>query len=515
VNFGAGSGSTARTLSSEHRARLKERALNSDLCAKLGFHSIEKVRQGQTVPSKAIAFDYVVKGEVWNTKHRFGKGDMPWEYPGKALRLWNVDSLIPEPAPDEMVIITEGEFDGAACIQSGLVRVVSVPNGAPSSQSEQGDRRYSYLFKSNGRELIPDLVKFNRYVIATDGDEKGRWLRDELAVRLGDEKCSWVEWPSGCKDANDVLKAHGDRELHGAVWSARKMWNDVLGNIDDFIDREATSYRIGIPDIMFKVELPTFLVMMGPYHCGKSTFLRQMLWSLWKAHGWPFLLTCLEEPVKPRIRDHFRALEIGRHPANFSWNGKTAEEEIARADEQIRKAAMFLTRPLDKLLDPSSFLNFAELAVRRDGVRVIALDPVNELDHNIVGNEAHYWANFILECKRLADAYRLLFIVSGHPPKDAYQKLTFGKLLKAIDMAGGASWGNKGDITLNFWMPEMNRDGEKNTRVTLMHHEKSKDHESMGQPALYELTHYPGINRFEVTGRGWDLWQSKKKGASE
>lgn len=489
-----------REISAEHRARLSERGLNSDLCAKLGIHS----------RGKAIAFDYIVMGQVWNTKIRHGKGDMPWELKDKPLKLWNFDSLRPEQKPGEAVILTEGEFDGAACIQSGFGRVVSVPNGAPSFQNEQGDKRYAYLFKADGRSLIPDLEKFDRYILATDGDEKGRWLRDELAIRLGDDKCSWVEWPKGCKDANDVLKALGDNELRNVVHSARRMWNDELGNLDDFVDREAVSYPIGIPEIMFKVELPTFLVMMGPYHCGKSTFLRQMLWGMWKRNGWPFLLTCLEEPVKPRIRDHFRALEIGRHPSNFSWNGKTAEEEIARADAEIRKAAMFLVRPIDKLMSPSLFLDRAELAVRRDGVKVVALDPVNELDHNIVGNEAHYWSDFILQCKRLADAYRILFIVSGHPPKDAYQKLVFGKLLKAIDMAGGASWGNKGDITLCFWMPEKNKDGEKNTNVTLMHHEKSKDHESMGRPALYELTHQPGINRFQVTGRGWDLWQSKK-----
>jgi hypothetical protein len=138
-------------------------------------------------------------------------------------------------------------------------------------------------------------------------------------------------------------------------------------------------------------------------------------------------------------------------------------------------------------------------------VKVVCLDPINELDHDIGRNETLYWAKFIMDCKRLADEYRLLFIASGHPAKDSYGRLGVGKLLRAIDMSGSANWGNKADHTLCLWLPD------PESGRTLLHHEKSKDHDTMGKPMLYEMKHVPGINKFQVGDRGWNLWKSKGK----
>lgn len=484
------------SLTEEHaRAITSRRGLNSGLCQKLGMH---------THDAKTIGFHYLKNGEIYNTHLRKAGKEMPWVIPAKdkPLIFWNIDCLKTVEAGDR-IVITEGEFDGIACVQAGFERTVSVPNGAPQSNREEGSR-YGYLLA--GKELIPELrdaiAKGCRITLAVDGDEKGRWLRDDLAVRIGDEHCSWVEWPEGCKDANDALQRHGEAELRSAILSARPMWNDELGSLDDFTRRQSVSYPTGIPDFGLKIELPSLLLMMGAYHTGKSTFLRQLLWSLWKTHKWRFLLTCLEEPVWPRIVGHFCALEIGRHPANFGWGGKDASEEIARAEAEIRRAARFLVRPKRELLSRKRFFDRVELAVRRDGVRVIGLDPVNELDHDIGPNETLYWANFIMDCKALADEYQLLFIICGHPSKDGYLRLLKSretKLPQLVDMAGSMNWANKADIGITISKPNPDKP------ITWLYHEKAKDHETMGKPTLYELTHHPGINRFEITGQGFEL----------
>jgi twinkle protein len=483
-------------ISTEHIERLKARRLNSDLCAKLGLHTHNGV----------MAFDYIVDGQVWNTKLRKGKGDMPWLQSGKDLRLWNIDCLREPPEPDEILVITEGEPDGVAVIQSGFVRVVSVPNGAPSAANEEGDKRYAYLFGKGGR-LLPEIQRFvdhGQIVLAVDGDEKGEWLRDQLALRIGAHRCSWVDWPAGCKDANDVLINGGtEADLQRIIMAAKPMWVDELAGIDDIPERNAAIYETGIEKFGLKIELPSFMVMLGPYGCGKSTFLRQFLWSLWQKNGWKFMLTCLEEPVRNRVRDHFLALSSGRR--YFATNDDSKYDKMERAEQQLRDAAMFLMRSKRGLLTPDRFLGLAEMAARRDGVKVIALDPVNELDHHVGKNETHYWANFIIECKRLADDYGLLFIASGHPGKDAYQKLNFGTLLRAIDFTGSANWGNKADHSLCFWRPS-----NPDASVTLMHHEKSKDHDTMGKPALYELTLDQSAGAFHITDKGWNLWKPKK-----
>jgi hypothetical protein len=244
--------------------------------------------------------------------------------------------------------------------------------------------------------------------------------------------------------------------------------------------------------------------MMGPYGHGKSTFLRQLLWQLWKKHRWRFLLTCLEEPVWPRIGNHFRQLHLNRILSHDTVPGMPTDEDIAAADDEIRKAAMFLTRPRNRLLGIEDFFDMVELAVRRDGVKVVGLDPVNDLDHKIDGNEAHYWANFVMRCKWLADEYKLLFIACAHPPASAYGNLNQRQLLRLVNTAGGATWGNKADLGLCFWKPSDESD------VTLLHHEKSKNHDTMGKPALYALRHIQ-MGKFEVEDEGWNLWKPKKK----
>jgi twinkle protein len=69
---------------------------------------------------------------------------------------------------DRQLIITEGEYDGLACIQAGFHDVVSVPNGAPAGENEEGKARYAYLYRCG--KLLPELDKFGSFVLAVDGD---------------------------------------------------------------------------------------------------------------------------------------------------------------------------------------------------------------------------------------------------------------------------------------------------------------------------------------------------------
>ena len=134
--------SGASTIIPEHAKRLRERGLDPTLCARLGVHSLPG----------AIGFHYhALNGQLHNTKIRRGKGDMPWATAGKQLMLWNLSCLADDPAPDEAVIITEGEFDALACVQAGLTRVVSVPNGA-----QHGEHGFQYLYR-NGQSGEPKL----------------------------------------------------------------------------------------------------------------------------------------------------------------------------------------------------------------------------------------------------------------------------------------------------------------------------------------------------------------------
>ena len=51
---------------------------------------------------------------------------------------------------------------------------------------------------------VPDLI--DKIIIATDNDKSGLAMAEEIARRIGKDRCWRVEYPKDCKDANDVLK---------------------------------------------------------------------------------------------------------------------------------------------------------------------------------------------------------------------------------------------------------------------------------------------------------------------
>jgi twinkle protein len=53
--------------------------------------------------------------------------------------------------------------------------------------------------------LKAGLSKVKKFVWCGDMDGPGRSLRSDMAKILGVARFWFVDWPEGCKDANDVL----------------------------------------------------------------------------------------------------------------------------------------------------------------------------------------------------------------------------------------------------------------------------------------------------------------------
>ncbi|KAI8524647.1 hypothetical protein RHMOL_Rhmol13G0164800 [Rhododendron molle] len=123
------------------------------------------------------------------------------------------------------IIVVEGEIDKLSMEEAGFLNCVSVPDGAPAKVSAklpslEKDSRFQYLW--NCKE---HLDKASRIILATDGDPPGNALAEELARRLGRERCWRVCWPkkgefSYYKDANEVLMNLGSASLRDVVHSA-------------------------------------------------------------------------------------------------------------------------------------------------------------------------------------------------------------------------------------------------------------------------------------------------------
>jgi hypothetical protein len=374
----------------------------------------------------------------------------------------------------EPLVLTLGEQFADECRGQGLRHVADVL--APRNLLDtSGKLRSEYSFFESFVILIPP---------------GGEALRDEIAVNVGDERCKWAYIPDD------------PRNIPAVVLGAKRMWIDEIARLDDIPDPGPLQlFETGFPELDrygLRLTTPAFMPVVGPYGSGKSIFLRQLLINLWRLHGWRFLLTSFEEKVKPRFQRDLRRHLLGT--VEETWS----EQDIERADAELNRAAVFLRRKRNTVLDADRLIDRIEYAVRVYGIRVVAIDPVNEIDHQVPRGLAKtdYLGGFIMRLKQLADDYNLLVICALHPPKDGVEKrLQKSGILTLNDGADSANWGNKADIGFCMWR---NLHGP-----TLLHLDKVKDHETMGRPTLCEMIHDPALNRFRVGRIGYNILEDE------
>lgn len=369
------------------------------------------------------------------------------------------------------LVLTVGELAVDLCREQGLKHVLDV--SLPGT-----------ILNSEGI-VRPDVRFFQEYVLLIP--EGGEDLRDKIALVLGDEKTRWAYFPEEPENIPVV------------VLGARRMWIDEVARMSDIPDSGPPQvYETGfdkLDDHGWKLTTPAFMPIIGPYGSGKSIFLRQLLVNLWKKNNWKFALTAFEEKVRPRYeRDLMRHL-IGE--PEDRWE----DGHIAWAQEEIDKMAVFIRRKRNTLLDVDRLIDRIDYAARVYDIRVVAIDPFNEIDHCFDGrstSKTDYVGQTIMRFKQLADDHNLLFIVCLHPPKDGVEKrLSKSGMLTLNDGADSANWGNKADFGICMWR---NIDGP-----TLLHLDKVKDHETCGRPILAELFHDAKMNRFKVARLGYDI----------
>ncbi|MGH7114917.1 MAG: toprim domain-containing protein [Stellaceae bacterium] len=191
-----------------------------------------------------IAFPHVRRGELINIKFRALEGKAFAHIEGAEQILYGLDDI----ADSKTAIIVEGECDKLAAEEAGFCNVVSVPNGAPAAvkvgEPAPGDSKFSYLANCGD-----EIAGLDRIVLAADDDAPGRALTEELARRLGKERCWRVRWPDAgdapCKDANETLLRHGVQVLRECIENAEPYPIAGLYAAVDFVDEVLSLYRDG------------------------------------------------------------------------------------------------------------------------------------------------------------------------------------------------------------------------------------------------------------------------------
>lgn len=417
-----GMAGTSRTLSDVHVRGLEARGLDSETCLKLGFYT---VLQGDTGGPgfDALAIPFIREGKTINHKYR-GAGKRFAQDKGAPRSLFNEDCLRDPTLADQDLIITEGEFDAVAAIQSGYPKTVSVPDGAGSNLDFLAD-------------IWPLLEKVPRVVLAGDADEPGQKLNAELARRLGAARCARLEYPTG-KDLNDVAKALGHAGAKACIEAAKPYPIKGLFKLSSYPPvPNLETYRTGWVCLHENLKLwaGEFCVVTGIPQHGKSTWALHMLAQLAERHGHRAAIASFEMRIEPYVANVLR-----------KFHGGTLEE----ANQWIEDQFVFIDQDPsdDERIDIDWIIEKADDAVIRYGINWLLLDPWNQIQHARKRGEStvEYQERAIAELKRFARRRDVGVIVVAHPTKEVKDGRTGKMRVPGLyDIDGSAHWYNAAD----------------------------------------------------------------------
>ena len=359
---------------------------------------------------KVICFNYMRDGEIVNIKFRGKNKDMKMSK-GAELIFYNIDAI----RDTDVCTIVEGELDSMSMHEAGVYNSVSVPNGANSTKCI--DNCYEYFLHKK------------KIIIATDNDDAGRKLRDELMFRFGVDRCYFVEFPDDCKDANDVLVKHGKEELKRIVENAVQIPIEGLVSDKERRDRMFDLYDNGMPkgtpcgiygfDDYLRFQGGLVTTITAPPSSGKSEFLDYIISGLAVKEQWRFGVFSFEnQPIelhdaKWAEKIVGKAFAFRKDPSNRI--SRQALEAVS--NEIFDKFKVIEVTKVDKSID--GVLAKAEELVNKYGIKGLLIDPYNKMLHNVPAGmtETNYINLVMTKITDFAKKYNIHVFLVVHPTK--------------------------------------------------------------------------------------------------
>lgn len=428
-----------------------QRHISAAVVERMGIHKTKHWFPQTKSETEAIAFPYEWAGELRNVKYRGANKIFVQEKDPEPV-LYNADCIM----AGEDLLITEGEIDVLSFLEAGVERVVSLPNGAPQTDSEPSDRRYEPL----GTHWDA-LMEVKRFLIATDMDEKGNFLANELARRLGKDRCWRIKMPTTgdvqIKDANECLVQCGPQTLRECVEMAEPWPIDGLHDAEEFAVEVMDLYEGKGPqpkstgfdeiDKAFKYYPGQFIALTGVPNHGKSRWLDQVAvqTARLRSEKWAFF-----SPETGEANHLADLCEIWAGAPFFDGpNHRMSADDVNIAlrwmnDHIYLLGAIEHTPSIDWLLER------ARAAVLRYGVSHLVLDPYNEIEAGRPDNltETEFVSQLISKCKRFAKHHGCTVWMVIHPTKLKPGDEGKDPVPSLYDLAGSAHWRNKADAGL-------------------------------------------------------------------
>lgn len=357
------------------------------------------------------------------------------------LIMFNIDAITGQ----KRALITEGEIDAMSVHEVGFKEVCSVPNGA-----SKGNAHLEYI--DNCWHSFSDCEVI---YIATDNDEAGQMLKNELVRRLGRDRCHQIEYPEGCKDFNEVLVKHGTDIVWSCINNAIPFPVEGILTLGDFEKEFDDVYEYGFKSgltVGFK-DLDQHInfsggqvsIVSGVPNSGKSAFIDQLLIRFAEYHKCKIGVCSFEN------------LPVTRHAANLSqcYTGKPfyGANKMDRPNfndaKDFLKTYFFWFKVSDEDCTIEGILERMAMLVKTHGINFGVIDPYNyvESTRGAGQTETEFISEFLTKVCNFAKYHDIHIFIVAHPTKiKKIQGSQNYEIPTLYDISGSAHWFNKADL---------------------------------------------------------------------
>jgi twinkle protein len=401
-------------------------------------------------PRTYLKFPYFKANQAINVKYR--SNTFSHMEDGAELAFYNFDAM-----DDDCTILVEGEFDVLTMIEVGMTNAIGTPMTAAPTDENYEDN-FSYLLNAE-----KELTKVKKFVLAFSSTPSGACMEEEIARRLGKERCWRAAWPAGVRDANAMLVAHGKDALKAVIDAARPYPIKGIFEAQDAYDKIDALYTTGLPsgvktgfaslDPHYTVKEGQWTLVTGIPGHGKSNFLDAMLVNIATAKNWKFGMF---SPENQPIERHFANLmeKYADAPFALGAHNRMTEDEKNHAKQFVNDHFyVILPDEEEGNFSIDGILDLAKVLVFRKGIKGLVIDPWNELDHarDSGMTETEHISQALTKIRQFSRAYGVHVWVVAHPAK--LYKDADGKypVPTPYSVSGSSHWNNKADNALTIW----------------------------------------------------------------